>query len=212
MSYHTIFEVSDRFPDAVFGGVAMAGLLAMVVIMLFGRSRLLLEQTSWVWLSLAGLIWMVLETRIIGGLYGPLAGALGVLPLIVAVLAWRDIELSINEVLHARARVVAPIVAMVVLALLSYEGACQWRAIDLESQLTSGHGTVVTGIVQGTANWNWSTESFSVDGHKYSFAETPTYVGFHQATSNLGPIHDGLNVRVTSIGDVIVRLEIADGQ
>jgi hypothetical protein len=212
LGYHTVFEVSDRFPDAVLGAVALGVLIVMIVLVARHGTRSLVQRFSWIWLGMAALIWLVLEARILGGFYGILTGAIAVIPTFVAVLAWRDGEIKPNEYLHVRARLVAPIAASAILVLMAYEGACQWRAFDLEGQLSAGHATIVTGTVQEVANWNWGTETFRVDGHVYSFDETAAYVGFHQTTSNWGPIHNGLNVRVASIGDAIVRLEIEDGQ
>ena len=92
-------------------------------------------------------------------------------------------------------------------------------AFDLANQLAAGQATVVTGTVEDfTASgqgWNGGPkgpECFSLPGHRYCYDFNPISVGFNWTNVNGGPIHNGLHVRVSSIGDVIVRLEIADGQ
>ena len=57
---------------------------------------------------------------------------------------------------------------------------------------------------QGHAN-----ESFVVDGHKFSYSDYDLTKGFNWTQSHGGPIRDGLQVRITYVGDSIVKLEIA---
>ena len=87
----------------------------------------------------------------------------------------------------------------------------QWSAVSLSRRLETGDTTVVSGTVENAGGGNWSYECFSVAGHKYCYDDSPASIGFHQTAANGGPIHDGVQVRVTSIGDVVVRLDIGDG-
>jgi hypothetical protein len=55
-----------------------------------------------------------------------------------------------------------------------------------------------------------SEESFVVDGKRFSYSDFIVTSGFHNAASHGGPIRAGLYVRVSYIGNVILRLEIAE--
>ena len=55
-----------------------------------------------------------------------------------------------------------------------------------------------------------SEESFVVGGQKFSYSDYIVTAGFHNTASHGGPIHEGLQVRVTYVGDVILKLEIAE--
>ena len=51
-------------------------------------------------------------------------------------------------------------------------------------------------------------ESFAVGGHRFSYSDYVVTSGFHNTASHGGPIHDGLDVRVSYLGNLILRLEI----
>jgi hypothetical protein len=55
----------------------------------------------------------------------------------------------------------------------------------------------------------FSMETFKVQGQSFSYSDFVVVPGFHNATSHGGPIRDGLNVRVTHVGDVILKIEVA---
>jgi hypothetical protein len=79
--------------------------------------------------------------------------------------------------------------------------------------LATGNYNVVEGRVtnfdpmpyQGHKN-----ESFDVNGQHFSYSDFIETAGFHNAASRGGPIRDGLYVRVSHIGNLILRLEVAD--
>ena len=83
----------------------------------------------------------------------------------------------------------------------------------LVAALQNGEAQVVEGIVtdfkpippQGHAD-----ERFTVAGHTFSYSDYVTTSAFHTTRSYGGPIRAGLRVRVTYVGNSIVRLEIAD--
>lgn len=54
-----------------------------------------------------------------------------------------------------------------------------------------------------------SDESFVVKGHRFSYSDYILTPGFHNTASHGGPIHEGLYVRVTYVGNLILRLEVA---
>jgi hypothetical protein len=54
-----------------------------------------------------------------------------------------------------------------------------------------------------------SEESFTVEGHRFSYSDYIVTSGFHNTASHGGPIREGLHVRVTYSGNLILRLEVA---
>ena len=55
-----------------------------------------------------------------------------------------------------------------------------------------------------------SQESFMVGGHHFSYSNYKITAGFHNAASHGGPIREGLHVRVSYVGNLILRLEVAE--
>lgn len=96
------------------------------------------------------------------------------------------------------------------LCLLALGGLQQLHAFGLERKLESGGASVVSGKVDEVVGGTWALECFTVDGHKFGY-DGPTSIGFRQSAYNGGPIRQGLPVRVSHIGETIVRLEIAEG-
>jgi hypothetical protein len=208
-----VFDISERFPEAVIGVIAVVGAVAILVLALWQNGRAFLRATSWFWLSAGGILWAVFSVHNIGVPYGLLLGGAPSIPaLAMAFLAWRDVELRLDEGHHPRARSVSPVVAAALLLLISLGGFQQLSAFDLARRLEAGDATVATGAVQDAQGNDGGYECFTVGGYRYCYNDGPTSVGFHQTAAYGGPIHNGLQVRVSSIGDVIVRLEIADGQ
>lgn len=213
MIYHSVFDISERFPDALVGVIALAGAVAVLVLGIHRSRRGALRRTWWLWLAISAVLWLMFEVHNTGGPLGLLeggvpaafAGALG-------LLAWKDLELPWSEQHHPHFRAIAPVAAAGLMLLTVFEGAQQLSAFDLSRQLAAGQATVTTGTVKDAHGDGGGYECFAVGASKFCYLDGPTSVGFHQAASNAGPIRDGLRVRVNAIGDVIVRLEIADGQ
>jgi hypothetical protein len=80
------------------------------------------------------------------------------------------------------------------------------------SALESGRYDVVEGPVTDfvpVPPGRNSYESFVVRGQKFSYSDYNITSGFHNTALHGGPIHPGLYVRVSYIGNLIIRLEIA---
>jgi hypothetical protein len=75
-------------------------------------------------------------------------------------------------------------------------------------RLNQGLYEVVEGPITDYANNGRSNESFSVNGHRFSYSDYIVTSGFHTTASHGGPIHEGLYVRITYSNDQILRLEI----
>ena len=53
-------------------------------------------------------------------------------------------------------------------------------------------------------------ESFTVAGRHFSYSNYILTAGFHNAASHGGPIKPGLHVRLTYVGNDILRVEVAE--
>lgn len=79
------------------------------------------------------------------------------------------------------------------------------------SDLSNGRYEVVEGPVTNFVpmpSEGGSLESFVVGGRRFSYKDSAA-PGFHTTARHGGPIREGLYVRVTYSGDLILRLEIA---
>jgi hypothetical protein len=213
MTYYTVFDISERFAGVVIGVVALGCLGILVALSLRRDWRSLLRRTSWLWLGGAGLPWFLFGVHDIGGQYGLLFGGVGAgIALFLAAFACQDLELPMQDGTGVPARSVVPFAVAFLLLVPGFMGCWQSSAFDLSRRLAAGNVSVVAGTVEDADGGNWALECFTVDAHQFCYDSGPSSVGFHQSANNGGQIHNGLQVRVTSIGDVIVRLEIAGGQ
>ena len=83
----------------------------------------------------------------------------------------------------------------------------------LLSSVNHGDTSVAEGVVSHfipTPQYGKRAESFIVNGKAFSYSPYEIAPGFHQAQPLGGPIKEGLPVRVSYVGDTIVRLEICD--
>ena len=79
--------------------------------------------------------------------------------------------------------------------------------------LRDGRCAVVEGRVTGFVPPRYKSqtaESFNVGSQHFAYSDETVTAGFHISSSQGGPIHEGLYVRVTSLGNSIVRLEIGE--
>jgi len=91
-----------------------------------------------------------------------------------------------------------------------------WREYSrLENAIATGHARVVAGVVTEFSPMpvtGHAMERFCVSGSSACF-EYSDYVvtsGFNNTSSHGGPIRAGLRVRVTYVGNSILKLEIAE--
>ena len=83
------------------------------------------------------------------------------------------------------------------------------RTLD---NLKGGHFQVTEGPVTDFVPMPYEghrLEGFTLRGHRFTYSDYVLTPGFHNTASHGGPIREGLNVRVTFVNNVILRLEVA---
>jgi hypothetical protein len=182
------------------------------------RFRAVPYQLSCLLCVVGAVLWLLVGQLQVRGSQGlPITFGFGAIYLVLAGLAWTDRQVTIargsrGEDSRVRARVLAPAAAFVILLFTAWTGIGQWQAFPLTRQLAAGDVTVVSGPIRDFFASNWTHECFAVQEHRYCIEDGPQSLGFNQTAANGGPIREGLQVRVSSIGADIVRLEVADGQ
>lgn len=87
------------------------------------------------------------------------------------------------------------------------------RRKDLIEEMRQGKAKVQFGTVRdfhaaiGEGTRGFRPEGFTVAGHSFTYWSDAD--GFHQMAASGGPIREGVRVRVTHIGNDIVKIEIA---
>jgi hypothetical protein len=80
------------------------------------------------------------------------------------------------------------------------------------SDLRAGRYSVVEGPVTDFVPMPFTghaLESFTVNGRRFSYSDFVVTSGFHNTASHGGPIREGLYVRISYSGNLILRLEAA---
>jgi hypothetical protein len=79
------------------------------------------------------------------------------------------------------------------------------------SDLLEGRYSIVEGPVMDFVPMPYeghALESFTVRGHRFSYSDYVVTAGFRNTASHGGPIREGLYVRITYAGNLILRLEV----
>lgn len=99
------------------------------------------------------------------------------------------------------------LVGLLIPATITYQHTSLWNAVR------QGEGTVVEGYVQSytpkLVHDHEADESFRVGERTFSYSGYEM-IGFHHTKVRGGPIEEGVYVRVTYVGDTIVRLEVRE--
>jgi hypothetical protein len=102
----------------------------------------------------------------------------------------------------------------VVISLQSFiRSYCDY--LELKNSLTNGSAIVIEGLVENFVPMPYaghSYESFTVSGHKFEYSDYHKTGAFNNTKSHGGPIRQGIYVRITALGNRIVRLEVAKGK
>lgn len=184
--------------------------------------RPILRKTVWLWCVLAGVLLGAFGLHNAGLEIGAVYLACALPVFIAAILAFRNPDLVVRskDGRQVSLRTFVPLAAGFYFLLAGGLGMSELQAFGLSQRLAAGKVTIVSGTAQdftpsGHEGGAQGPECFNLVGHQYCYDDWVIgawTVGFHQTNADGGPIHNGLQVRVSSIGDVIVRLEIADGQ
>lgn len=219
MTYHVVFDISERVLDAQIGqvfGLVFWVLLAMLLLPLTRRWIV----AGWPVLLAVGALGFGLEIwRTEGGWTGLMFGVgAPAMAFAASVPAWKGEMIPFvgplpryNRPVSARKTVIG--MAYVFIGLVWVIGNNYGTVPDLVRELNDGQATVLSGPVEDVFSGNAGNECFSVSGQRFCYSAGGSFSpGFHQTAANGGPIHNGLQVRVSAIDGQIVRLEVADGQ
>jgi hypothetical protein len=86
------------------------------------------------------------------------------------------------------------------------------KQTSLREDYVNGNFTVTEGIVRNfdpMPSSGHKMESFTVNGTRFEYSDFVVTPGFNNATSRGGPIKERLPVRISHIGNTILKLEIA---
>ena len=96
--------------------------------------------------------------------------------------------------------------------LIGYSGILGSRGQGT-AELRDPNVQMVEGTVENFVPMPWEghrIESFDVGGHHFSYADANITPGFHNTASHGGPIKGELHVRLTYLGNDILRIEVAE--
>ncbi len=211
-AFRTVFDVSERIPIVIAGWISLLLLGVSIVTFAVPSWRAALLR-RW-WLALVAVV----------PLYTIVSAQSHMIWPFVWGAAWVMIGAA-NEVRGKRLRwsprlggsVAAPgttglIAAAVLLAFALLGGLSQHQAPALLAQLNAGDATVLSGRVQGYVEVSpaGKNDCFSVAERRFCVSDwildTP---GFRQTKFSGTPIADGDLVRLSVIGNAIVRVEVA---
>lgn len=207
MPYRVIFDVADRLPDIALGATALVLFAGVGVAALWDLDALL---ARWPLVLTAGAGLLALESIVDRR---PLVVGFGVF----AVAIGAGSELYNRRVPAAQRQKGLPLggtgtmLGTFLLVFAMVLGLPMISAIGLSHQLAEGRAEVAEGPV--TIDFEvggGKNECISVADRRFCYSDWEITPGFNRTRALGGPMRDGLQVRISSIGDTIVRVEVAD--
>ena len=200
MTYQVLFDVSQRLPQLAVGIVAMVGLVVVTVAGLFDVEILL---GRWALVLGFGAACVGLEWLVTGEWPYILAGAI----VIWVVVALDRAGGSATDRPGRTPPGAASLIAGVVLLILAVgQGLPMVAAIDLQRRLAAGEATIIEG--PATVEDAGKEECLVVDGQRFCYSESTVSPGYNRRRYIDGPLHTGLQLRLSVLDGLIVRLEV----
>jgi hypothetical protein len=206
VSYQVIFDVADRFPDVALGAIALVLFAGVGFAALADLDAVL---ARWPLTLIAGTTLLTLEALVD-------RRPIGLLPVVVPVVT------AVGSVLYGRRmaaadvrrglppEAVATMMGIFQLVFAMGFGLPMISAIWLSQQLANGQAVVVEGTVTIDLEVFGKNECISVADSSFCYSDSNVTAGFNRTRALGGPIRNGLQVRISSIGDTIVRVEVAE--
>jgi len=209
-AFHRVFDVSERIPNVVIGWLALVMLGAFVITLLVPGWRAWLLSRWWLLPMVAGPMFVVVSVRELG-LWVLVWGIAFVA--ICAASELRGTRLRWSPRLggsEAPAGFVGLISGLVLLAGAAFGGVSQTGAVSLWRQLEAGQGVVLIGPVQDYVEVApaGNNDCFSVENRRFCLSNWVMTPGFRETRFSGTPLSDGEIVRLSVIGEAIVRVEV----
>jgi len=213
MTYRVVFDVSERIPDIAIGGVALLTFAVVGATALWDLDAVL---RRWLLVLIAGSGLLGLEAVVDRQ---PLILGFAVLFGLVLLGAERTRQSQPSVDPKPRGRRPFPpggagtMAGSMLLVFATFFGLPMLPALDLTRVVSEGRAEVVEGPV--TIEFEVSggkNECIAVTGRSFCYSDWIVTPGFNRTRALGGPMRDGLPVRLTVVGDAIVRVEVADGR
>ena len=204
LTYRLVFDITQRIPEIAVGVAAAVVLFGVIAAGLWAFGDLI---RAWRLIAVASI-----AVALVAAILEQSRSAL--FPLVFAVIAV-GVDV-LRDRIEALARWNVPrgapttMVCVFVLVWTAGSGLGRFGAIDLANRLNRGEADVLEGQVTEFTEVALKSECFTVEGRHFCYADSVVSPGFSRTRVYGGPINPGLPVRVTAIGDAIVRLEIAE--
>jgi len=203
LTYRLAFDITQRIPEIAVGIAAAILLLGVIAAGLWAFGDLIRGWRVIAVASITVAVVLAILEQSRSALF-----PLGFAVIGVGVDAFRNRIEAIGQWDVPRG---APTTMVCVFLLLwtAGSGLGRFGAIDLANQRNRGQADVLEGQVTQFSEVALKSECFTVEGRRFCYADSVASPGFSRTRAYGGPINPGLSVRVTAIGDTIVRLEIA---
>jgi len=204
LTYRLVFDITERIPEIAVGVAAGILLLGVIGAGLWAFGDLI---RAWRVIAVASITLAVIEAVLEQSRSALFP--LGFAVVGVGVDVFRD-RLEALARWNVPRGASATMTCVFLLLVTAGSGLGRFGAIDLANQLDRGRAEVLQGQVTEFSEVALKTECFTVEGRRFCYADSVVSPGFSRTRVYGGPINPGLSVRVTAIGDTIVRLEIAE--
>jgi hypothetical protein len=205
--YRTIFDVSDRIPDIWLGAAALVILIIVILAGIWDVDGLLARWP----LVLAPAAALVATEGVVDQLRIIVLGSLLVAVLIAAAERYVIPMPTSNRRKAPSPGAAGLLVGTFMLIFAAGSGLSKIPVMWLGPQLAQGQADIIEGVVAVDFEAGGGrTECISVDARRFCYADSSNDPGFNRTRALGGPMRDGLQVRISSIGQTIVRVEVSD--